>query len=85
MIYNYIHKFNHDNKRQDGIIATFPGCREIIQRAMLEQTEYVLMNGDLSRSVDIDKRAIAIDYSAKETLDTVIPELGFPITYTGGY
>jgi hypothetical protein len=52
---------------------------------MLEQTEYVLMNGDLSRSVDIDKRAIAIDYSAKETLDTVIPELGVPITYTGGY
>ena len=85
MIYNYIHQFSHDNKRQDGIIAIVPGCREIIQRAMLEQAEYMLMNGDLSRSVEADKRALAIDYSARETLNTVIAELGVPITYAGGY
>lgn len=85
MIYNYVHKFNHDNKQQDLWIATIPSLREIIYRAMLEQTEYFLMNGDLSRSVERDKREIAIDYSAQETLNTAVPELGVPITYQGGY
>jgi hypothetical protein len=50
---------------------------------MLEQAEYVLMNGDLSRSVERDKRQVAIDYSVVNTLNTVVPELGVPITYTG--
>lgn len=85
MIYNYVHRFNHDNKRQDVLIATIQSCRDIIYRAMLEQTEYVLMVGDLSRSVDPAKREIAVDYNARETLDTVVPELGVPITYSGGY
>lgn len=85
MIYNYVHKFNHDNKQQDLWIATIPSLREIIYRAMLEQTEYFLMNGDLSRSVEREKREFAIDYSAQETLNTAVPELGVPITYQGGY
>lgn len=85
IIYNYIHEFNADNKRQDEWIATLPSGRRIIEQAMLEQCEYMLMNGDLSRSVELDKRRAAIDMSAKMTLDTVIPELGVPITYTGGW
>ncbi len=85
MIYNYIHKFNNDNKQQDLWIANIPSLREIIYKAMIEQVEYFLMNGDLSRSVEKDKREIAVDYSAKETLATVVPELGVPITYQGGY
>ena len=85
MVYNYIHKFNFDNKRQDMIIATIPSCRYIIQKAMLSQCEYLLMNGDLSRSVEADKRAMAIDDNARAVLDTAIPELGYPITYAGGY
>lgn len=85
IIYNYIHEFNADNKRQDEWIAKLPSGRRIIEQAMLEQCEYMLMNGDLSRSVELDKRRAAIDMSAKMTLDTVIPELGIPITYTGGW
>lgn len=85
MIYNYIHAFNIDNRHQDYLIANIPELRIIIYRAMLQQVEYILMNGDLSRSVDKDKRDIAIDASAKQTLETVIPSLGVPITYIGGY
>lgn len=85
MIYNYIHQFNHDNKRQDMLISTLPSLRIIIQQAMLEQVEYLLMVGDLSRSPDAAKRAVAIDYNARETLDTVVPELNVPITYSGGF
>lgn len=85
MIYNYIHQFNHDNKRQDMLISTLPSLRIIIQQAMLEQVEYLLMVGDLSRSPDAAKRAVAIDYNARETLDTVVPELNAPITYSGGF
>ena len=85
MIYNYIHAFNIDNRHQDYLIANIPELRIIIYRAMLQQVEYILMNGDLSRSVDKDKRDIAIDASAKQTLETVVPSLGVPITYIGGY
>lgn len=85
MIYNYIHRFNLDNKQQDLWVASIESLREIIYRAMLEQAEYFLMNGDLSRSVERDKREVAIDYSAQQTLSTVVPELGAPITYQGGY
>ena len=85
MIYNYIHRFNSDNKQQDLWIESLESLRGIIYKAMLEQAEYFLMNGDLSRSVERDKREVAIDYSAQETLNTTVTELGVPITYQGGY
>lgn len=83
IVYNYIHKFNVDNSLQDEIIAQYESTRRIIYQAMVEQTEYLLLNGDLTRSVERDKREHAIDYSAIETLNTVIPEFSVPITYTG--
>ena len=83
MIYNYIHKFNSDNKRQDELIAEIPSFRPIIYKAMLNQAEYFIMNGDFSRSPDPEKRMLAIDPTAKEYLETVIPEIGVPITYSG--
>lgn len=85
VIYNYIHKFSFDNKWQDQMIASYDTLRVIIQKAMLEQAEYMLMNGDLTRSVEQEKRDLAIDYSAIQTLNTNVPELGRPITYSGGY
>ena len=85
MIYNYLYRFNNDNHRQDEWIAEYPSCRRIIYQAMLDQVEYVLLNGDLSRSVEADKRRMAIDDNAKETLNTFVPELGVSLTYTGGY
>lgn len=85
IIYNYIHTFSINNLNQDNLIATLPSLRPIIMRAMLEQAEYFLLVGDLTRSVERDKREVAIDYSAKETLNTVVDEIGVPITYMGGY
>lgn len=83
IVYNFIHQHNNANKRQDDIIAHSESFRAIIYRAMLQQAEYMLMNGDLSRSVDRDKREFAIDYSVKETLSTVVREYGISILYTG--
>lgn len=84
MIYNYIHR-GGDDCNKDRLIATVPELRRVIFKAMLEQLEYLLFNGDLSRSVDRDKREIAIDASAQETLNTFIPSIGVPITYTAAY
>lgn len=84
MIYNYIHQFSFDNNRQDERIATIPSLRKIIYEAMLNQTEYLLLNGDFSRSADEAKRKLAIDDAAKQILNRVVPELGVPITYSGG-
>ena len=83
MIYNYIHSFNSDNRRQDELIAHIPSLRSIIYNAMLAQAEYFIMNGDLSRSPDPEKRMLAIDPTAKEYLNTVVREIGIPITYAG--
>ena len=83
MIYNYIHSFNSDNRRQDELIAHIPSLRSIIYNAMLAQAEYFIMNGDLSRSPDPEKRILAIDPTAKEYLNTVVREIGIPITYAG--
>lgn len=83
MIYNYIHSFNADNRRQDELIAHTPSLRSIIYNAMLNQAEYFIMNGDFSRSPEPDKRLMAIDPTAKEYLNTVIPELSVPITFAG--
>lgn len=85
MIYNYLHRFNNDNNRQDEMIANYPSCRRIIYQAMLDQVEYILINGDLSRSAEEDKRRLAIDENAKEILNTYVPELGVALTYAGGY
>ena len=83
MIYTYLHTFTMDNAAQDEIIATVPACREVIFSALLNQTEYLLMNGDFSRSAEPEKRKYAIDDTAKSLLDTVIPCLGVSITYAG--
>ena len=85
MIYNYIHSFNQDNKRQDEVIATIPSLRSIIYNAMINQAEYLLMNGDLSRSPEADVRRLAIDPGSIDYLNTVIPEYGIPITYSGRF
>lgn len=83
VVYNYIHKHNIANKRQDEMIAHSNSFRAIIYRALIQQAEYMLMNGDLTRSIDRDKRELAIDYSTIETLNTVVPEFGISILYSG--
>lgn len=83
MIYDYLHDFSMDNDRQDALIASIPSLRAIIQKAMLQQAIYILQVGNLSLSVDEDKRRKAIDYSAIKILNTTVKELGAPITYAG--
>ena len=83
MIYDYLHDFSMDNDRQDALIASIPSLRAIIQKAMLQQAIYILKEGNLSLSVDEDKRRKAIDYSAIKILNTTVKELGAPITYAG--
>jgi hypothetical protein len=84
-IYNYLHSFNNDNSTQDYLIANISSLRSIIYNAMICQAEYFLLKGDLTRALERDIRAIAIDEGAKAELNTVVPELNVPITYAGGF
>ena len=65
VIYNFIHSYTMYEARQDWVIAHNPRMRAVIQQAMGEQLIYMNMVGDLSRSTDRDKRALAIDENAK--------------------
>ncbi len=82
-IYNFIHKHNNDNKKQDMMIACTDTGRQIINDAMCMQFMYVKQAGYLSRSTDKNKRALAIDEDAKEILFQVIPEFGCSVLYCG--
>lgn len=83
MIYNYIHSFSTNNECQDVIINHVEQARSIVYKALVQQAVYMLKAGNLSLSVDENIRRNAIDQNAKTTLDTVIRDIGRPITYTG--
>lgn len=83
MVYSYIHKYNINNKRQDEILANTSTGREIIKRAMEYQALYMANVGNLFYSVKLDERAVAIDETCKDMLNTTIPEIGICILYTG--
>jgi hypothetical protein len=82
-IYNFIHKHNFNNEKQDYMIASTEKGRKIINDAMCMQFMYIRQAGYLSRSTDKDKRAMAIDEDAKEILSQVIPEFGCSVLYCG--
>lgn len=82
-VYSFIHSHNINNDFQDYIIAFTESGREIIKQAMERQLTYILVVGDLSMSVDTDKRAKWFDKIAEEILSTPIKELGASILYTG--
>lgn len=84
-IYAFIHSHNHQNDLQDYIIAKTEKGRDIIKRAMEEQLIYFLTVGDLSRSTDLNKRALAIDETAKNILLETIPQIRTSICYTGNF
>lgn len=68
LVYNFIHNYSVDDKRQDYLIAHNDCLRAVIQQAMGEQLAYMHEVGDLSRSTDPEKRARAIDDSVKDIL-----------------
>ena len=83
--YTWIHQFNRDTKYQDFILATTEEGRDIIKRAMEQQLIYVLMNGDMSRSLDKEERAMWFDKTAEEILNEEIKEIGTSVCYTGTF
>lgn len=82
-LYNFIHQHCFNDCLRDMVIAQCPSARKIIQEAMGEQLLYVAMKGDLSRSVDPQKRQYAIDENAKAALLRIVPEVGYCLLYTG--
>lgn len=85
MIYQYLHGFVSDENLQDEIIAKCPSVRPVMRRALEQQLLYFLTVGDLSRSTDTYKRALAIDQMAQSILNRRIPELGHSLTYSGSW
>ena len=85
VIYSFIHSYSNENERQNHAIQIIPSLRVMIYRAMLAQSEYMLLHGDLTRSTDEKKRALAIDNTAKQILETTNKELGVSILYAGCY
>ena len=82
-IYMFIHKHSNNNDLQDYVISHTEKGRKIIKEAMEQQLIYYLAVGDLSKSTDEKKRALAIDMVAQETLMQTIPEIRTSICYTG--
>lgn len=83
MIYNYLHQFSANNQAQDRIISGLASLRPILYRALLQQAIYMRRNGQLDINPDENLRKNAIAPQSIQTLNTTIPELGAPITYTG--
>ena len=85
IIYNFIHSYSNENERQNHLIRMLEPLKVMLYRAMIAQSEYMLLNGDLSRSVEADKRKMAIDDNARLILERTVPELGTSILYSGCY
>ena len=84
-IYNYIHKFSNDNTRQDLFVAKVPSLRNIIYNALVEQVKYIYTGGDRTLSAKKEEQAMFISPMAVDILNTVAPEIGCNILYSGGF
>lgn len=94
LIYSYIYKFSDRNDIQEYILAKCPSARNIVFKAMLEQVEYMRVNGELATysGVNLTKGTVMPSFKnrfvcemAKDKLNTIISETGMPITYNGFY
>ena len=79
-VYNYIFSHNINKQSQQWIIAKCPSAREIVMQAMSEQLTYLLMVGDLTRSIKAEERENYMDIQAKSILDQDVREIGRPLT-----
>ena len=82
-IYTFIHSFTIKNNVQDYILHNFDSARDILRRAMEQQAVFYCYNGDLSKTLDKEKREMYIDPIAKDILSETIPEYRVSILYTG--
>lgn len=56
IIYGFIYSCNSNNKLQEYICAKHPNAREKIKNAMLQQLQYMIFNGDLTKFGGVDSR-----------------------------
>lgn len=83
LTYRFIDAHAIDPELRNHIIANAPSARPLMQEAMLAQGLYVLTNGDLSLSPELEKRALWFDETAKNILLTPLCETGYSLLYTG--
>lgn len=81
-VYEYVHKFNLANDLQDKILSHTEGGRKVLLLAMRKQLLYVCGVGDVSLFLD-DKREYVVSDKAIKELESVIPEIGTTILYSG--
>ena len=84
-VYAFIHDYTLSGceEAKDYIIATTKSGRAKIKEAMEQQLLYFLTVGDVSKTTDVQKRALKFDETAKAILEEYIPELGTNLLYTG--
>lgn len=83
-VYNFIHQHNN-TQAVNYIMAKTPTARDVLKEAMKSQLMYLLSVGDLSISVDNEKRKLWFSETAKLALNAVLPETGTTLLYRGGY
>ena len=83
LTYSFIDKHAINTEYRRYIIAHAPSARAIMQEAMLAQALYVLTEGDLSLSVEKDKREFWFDETANIALQKPLRETGYCLLYTG--
>lgn len=84
-VYAYLQQFSTDNFTQYCLIAKTPSARYVIKAAMLEQFKYIFSVGNLAISPKKEERENYMAPMAVAKLNTVIPEWGHSMTYTGGW
>lgn len=82
-VYGYIFRHSMNNERQRNIIACLESGRKMIQKAMEYQFLYMRLNGVFLLSPDKAKQDVALSPLCINALETVLPEIGCCILYTG--
>lgn len=94
IVYSEIYEYSSQPYIQEYQIAKIPSARKVIQKAMLRQVEYALVNGFLQQYSGIDlKKNNALDKMsgrylsplAKSVLSKPLIETGVPLLYAGKY
>ena len=83
LTYRFIYAHNMDTEAQRYAIETLPSARRILFEAMKAQLTYVMSVGDMTLSLDRNKRLLNMDDVAVEWLNMSVPELGHSLTYIG--
>lgn len=77
-IYTFIYSCSSYNEMQEYLAAKHPAAREILLDAMLEQVNYTLINGDISKLSGVDvRRGTVMDRKALSVahIDPVAEEI----------